>query len=315
MEERKVERIKSKPPVNKVMTLKEAVSRFIHDGCTIAVGLNFHPTAAVYEICRQGFKDLTLVWDSHVWLTSVPIGLGLVRKVEFAYNWGAITGQDMVWRRAVERGIPKPIEIEEYSNYTMGLRFQAGAMGLPFLPAKSLLGSDIITYNPRIKVIDDPYGTGPVALVPACNPDVAIIHAQRADEIGNVQILGLRGNTDVIAMSSRHVIVTCEEIIPSSEIRRMPNLTTIPYFYVDAVVHIPFGGHYRECTYYYPHDLAYSLWMYKQWETEEGFRKWADEYVFGVNDWNEYCAKVGWDRLYRLQQLERKFQQFEQVRW
>lgn len=306
---------RSRPPVNKLMDLKEAISKYVYSGCYLGLGLNFHPTAAVYELCRQGITDLTLVWDSHVWLASVLIGLGRVKKVEFAYNWGGIEGEDKVWRRAIEKDIPRPIEVEEYSNYSVGMRWYAGANGLPFAPVKSMLASDIIKYNPRIKVIEDPYTGEPVTLVPASNPDVALIHVQRADPYGNCQLLGIYGNTDVLARASRRVIVTAEEIVTPGEIRRMPNLTVIPYFYVDAVVHVPFGGHYRECSYYYPHDLPFGLWTYQQWETHEGFLKWADEFVLGPKDWNEYCARVGWDRLNTLRQLERKFQMFGEVRW
>lgn len=306
---------RSRPPVDKVMDLKEAVSKYVQSGCCLGLGLNFHPTAATYEMCSQGVTDLTLVWDSHVWLASVLIGLGRVKKAEFAYNWGGIEGQDNVWRRAVEKGIPRPIEIEEYSNYSMGQRWFAGSIGLPFMPTKSMLGSDMITYNPRIKVMQDPYGGEPVALVPASNPDVALIHVQKADSMGNCQMMGIYGNTDVLARASRRVIVTCEEIVPTGEIRRSPNLTVIPYMYVDAVVEVPYGGHYRECSYYYLHDLPFGLWTYEQWATHEGFLKWCDEYVLGPKNWKEYCDKIGWDRLTTLTRIERKFQQYGEVRW
>ncbi|NLU50530.1 MAG: CoA transferase subunit A, partial [Syntrophomonadaceae bacterium] len=132
--------------------------------------------------------------------------------------------------------------MEDYSKFGAAMRWQAGALGLPSMPTKSQLGSDIIKYNPKIKVVNDPYTGEPLALVPASNPEVALIHASRADEIGNVQYFGLYGNTDVLARASQHVIVTVEEIVTQAEIRRMPNLTVIPYYYVDAVIHAPFGA-------------------------------------------------------------------------
>lgn len=307
---------RAKQPTYKIMTAKEAVSRFIKEGCYLGMSVSAAPSALIWEIVRQKdrIKTLDLVITSQIGMSSVLIGSGLVNKIEMAYNWGGIEGEDRVFRRAVEKGIPKNIEIEDYSNFGAAMRWQAGAMGLSFMPTKSQLGSDVVKYNPRIKVIDDPYTGKPVALVPASNPDVGIMHCARADEIGNVQCFGLYGNTDVLARASRHVIVTVEEIVSQAEIRRMPNLNTIPYYYVDAVVHAPFGAHWRESNYYYHHDLAYGLDAYRQFATQEGFEAWIDKYVLGTQDWNEYCKLVGYDRLYRLMLNERRYQQFGEVR-
>jgi len=309
---------RAKPPTYKIMTAKEAVSKFIKEGCYLGMSVIAAPSALIWEIVRQKdrIKTLDLVITSQIGMSSVLIGSGLVNKIEMAYNWGGIEGEDKVFRRAAEKGIPpnRIIEIEDYSNFGVAMRWEAGAMGLPFMPTKSQLGSDIVKYNPRIKVIDDPYTGKPVALVPASNPDVGIMHCARADEIGNVQCFGLTGNTDVLARASRHVIVSVEEIVSQAEIRRMPNLTTIPYFYVDAVVHAPFGAHWRESNYYYHHDLAYGLDAYRQFATQEGYDTWADKYIFGTQDWNEYCKLVGYDRLYRLMLNERRYQQFGEVR-
>ncbi|MDD4776575.1 MAG: hypothetical protein PHG75_08685, partial [Syntrophomonas sp.] len=176
-----------KPPVNKLMTAREAVGKFIHENDNLGISTTSVPTALMWEVVRQKerIKTLDLTVCSQIGLSAPIIGSGLVRKLEFAYVWGGVEGEDKVFRRAVEKGIPRPIEIEEYSNFGMGMRWLAGAMGLPFMATKSQLGSDIITNNPRIKVIDDPYTGEPIALVPASNPDVSIIHASRADEIGN----------------------------------------------------------------------------------------------------------------------------------
>lgn len=306
---------KAKPLANKVMTAKEAVSTFIKEGCYLGINVSAAPAALIWEIVRQRIGNLRVVITSQIGMSSVLLGCGLVSKLEMAYNWGGIEGEDRVFRRAAEHGIPRPVELEEYSNFGAALRWQAGAMGVPFMPTKSQLGTDIIKYNPKIKVIEDPYNGEPVALVPASNPDVAIIHAQRADEIGNVQCLGLYGNSDVLARAARHVIVSVEEIVTQGEIRRMPNLTTIPYIYVDAIVHAPFGAHWRESNYYYHHDLAYGLEVYKQWATKEGFDAWVEKYIYGTKDWDEYCKMVGYDRLYRLMQSEHRFQKYGEVRW
>lgn len=307
---------KAKQPVNKIMTAADAVSRFIGENSYLGMSVSAAPAALIWEIVRQRdrIKTLDLVITSQIGMSSVLIGSGLIRKLEMAYNWGGIEGEDKVFRRAVEKGIPRPLEVEEYSNYGSASRWLAGSMGLPFMPVKSMLGSDIPKYNPKIKIIDDPYTNRPLALVPASTPDVSIMHCARADEIGNVQCLGLYGNTDTLARASKHVIVTVEEIVTQNEIRRMPNLTTIPYYYVDAVVLAPFGAHWRESSYFYHHDLAYGLDVYSQFATQEGYEAWLNKYVLGTKDWDEYCNMVGYDRLYRLMKNEHKYQKFGEVR-
>ncbi|MGS0764024.1 CoA transferase subunit A [Syntrophomonas curvata] len=308
----------SKPPKNKVTTLREAVNRFVHDGCYLSFGGigDRTPTAAVHEVARQGKTNLCLVSDTSVSFVhdSILLGLGRVAKLEIAYNWGGIWGADAVYRRVLEKGIPRPIEIEEYSNFSMGMRFLAASLGLSFLPVKSLLGSDIPVYNPQIKIIDDPYTGEPVALVPAAYPDTAFIHVQRCDSLGNAQILGHIGDDDSLSRAARHVVITTEEIVPSDEIRRFPNLTTIPYYCVDAVAEVPFGSHGRGCSYYYSMDVPFGLQVADAWSSEEGFRRWADAWIFGVDDWEGYCRKVGWERLTRLARAERRFQAFGEIR-
>lgn len=311
-----VKKGRAKPPTYKIMTAKEAIEKFVQENCYLGMTVSAAPAALIWEMVRQRdrIKTLDLVITSQIGMSSALIGAGLVRKIEMGYNWGGIEGEDKVFRRAVEKGIPRPLEVEDYSNFGAAMRWAAASMGLPFMPTKSQLGSDIIKYNPKIKVINDPYNNEPVALVPASYPDVAVIHASRADEIGNVQCYGLYGNTDTLARAAQHVIVSVEEIITSAEIRRMPNLTTIPYYYVDAIVHAPFGAHWRESNYYYHHDLAFGLDAYRQFATKEGFEEWIDKYILGTKDWNDYCKLVGYDRLYRLMQSEHKYQQFGEVR-
>ncbi|NPV90345.1 MAG: CoA transferase subunit A [Firmicutes bacterium] len=308
----------SKPPVDKVTTLKEAVSRYVSDGMCLSFGGigDRTPTAAVHEVGRQRKKNLRLVTDTAVSFVhdSTLIALGLVDRFEVAYMWGGIWGQDSLYRRAAEKGIPKPVEIVEYSNFTAGMRILAASMGLPFMPTKSLLGSDIPKYNQDIKIIDDPYTGEPVALVPAVYPDVAFIHVQRCDPLGNAQILGHLGNDDSLARAAKRVVITTEEIVPTDEVRRYSNLTAIPYYCVDAVVKVPFGSHGRGCAFCYSMDVPFGLQLQKVWSTEEGFNRWADEYIYGVDDWEGYCRKIGWERLSKLAMAERRYQQFGEVR-
>jgi glutaconate CoA-transferase subunit A len=305
----------SKTSPDKRMTMKEAISKFVHKGDSLYIGLHETPTAAVHEIVRQNIQDLSLIIDSQVGPTTVLFGMGLINKVELAYMWGAIEGPSHVWRRAVEKNIPREVEVEYYSNYGMSLRLEAGARNIPFMPTRSQLGSDIIKHNPKIKTMEDPYGSGkPIALVPAVNPDVVIIHVHRADQLGNLQFFGHFGNADVVAKCGKRVIATCEEIISTEEIRRTPNLTLVPSYAVDAVVEVPFGAHWRETNYYYHHDFPFGMAAFEQWKTEDGFKRWCDKYIFGVDDWDGYCNKVGYDRLWKLWHAERKFQVYGEVR-
>jgi glutaconate CoA-transferase subunit A len=307
----------SRPPEDKVTTLESAIKKFVSDGCYLCWGgfADRSSVAAVFEIARQGITDLQIVTDTDVSIqSSFLMGLGLVRKYEFAYCWGAIWGPDPLFRRAAEKGIPRKVELEEYSNYSAGLRFMAGSLGLSHLPTKSLLGSDIPKYNKRIKIVDDPYTGEPSALVPAACPDVSIIHVQRSDALGNAQIMGYVSNDEAIARASQRVIITCEEIVPTSEVKRLPNLTYIPYYCVDAVVEVPFGSHPRGVPYYYYHDVPFGLNLPELWKTEDGFKRWVDEWVFDTKDWNGYCEKVGWDRLNALARIERKFQVYGEAR-
>ncbi len=289
--------------VDKVCSLSEAISRHVADGDTIWIGgfLARVPMAAVCEILRQKKKDLTVIIDSNSETADFLIGAGLVKKVECAWLWISVANA-FNFRRAVEKGQPRSIEVEDYSNLGIGMRLLAGALGLPFMPLKSLLGSDIPVYNKRIKIVPDPYSHEQVALVPAANPDVALIHLQRADRMGNGQIWGILGDDLNAARAAKKVILTCEEIIPTAEIRRIPNMTHIPYYCVSAVVETPFGS--------YPYGTPYYYWVdtncRRRWamasRTQEDFNALLDE-ILG-RDHAEYLRKVGQERLAKLQKME-----------
>jgi glutaconate CoA-transferase, subunit A len=288
--------------------LKEAVSRYVTDGCSITLGsfVARSPMAVCYEIIRQGRRNLTLTTESEVEAGELFIAAGCLHRLECAYQWIGIAG-GFNYRRAVEKGIPNYLEIAEYSNLGASARFMAGAMGLPFMMTKSMIGSDIITHNPHIKIMDDPYGSGEqLVLVPAAKPDVAFIHVQRADKMGNAQIWGMLGNDDVIARAAKHVVITCEEIIPTREIRKIPNMTAIPGYCVSAVVEVPFACHPNPVAGYYWMDFPFRRVLAKLSMTREGIVAWMDEWIHGVKDFEGYLNKVGADRLAKLQQLEQE---------
>lgn len=291
---------------DKRMTLKEAVSKYTWDGCSLNIGsiCAREPMAVAHEIIRQGRKNITFITDTTSDPAELMVAAGCFSRIEAAYIWIGVVGQGYNIRRAVEEGIPNYIEIEPYSNFTAGLRLMAGAMGLPFLPTKSLLGSDIIKYNPKIKVIDDPYGSGPIALVPAATPDTTFIHVQRSDMAGNCQIWGMLGNDDSAARAAKNVVITCEEIVPTSEIRKIPNMTVIPEYAVSAVVELPFCCHPLSVTGCYWMDNPFRQGFIQASRTREGVMAWLDEWVYSVEDHKQYLEKVGRDRLVKLQELE-----------
>jgi glutaconate CoA-transferase subunit A len=299
----------TKKSLDKRMSLKEAISRFVIDGGSIAFsGMGGEQVVApTYEIIRQGQKDLTLIGDSPCECGDYLIGTGQIRRIEVAWLAYALAGVAPNYRRAVEKGIPHPIEFYEFSNYSMGLRFLAGAMGIPFMPTKSLMGASMVRYNAMIKLLEDPYTGERVALVPAAKPDVAIIHANRADKLGNAQYLSFSSNAENIARAARRTIITCEEIISTDEVRRTPTFTTIPQYAVDAVVEIPYCSHPWNMPYAYIYDLPFHMQMMAEIQTVEGFNKWIETYGFGCKAHNEYCEKVGWGRLRKLAELEQKF--------
>jgi glutaconate CoA-transferase, subunit A len=293
-------------PEGKLMTLEEAVSRYVSDGCSVAFGgiAGREPMAVSYELVRQRKRNLTFITATTCDSAEILIAGGCVSRVECAYIWVGVVGVGNNYRRAVEKGIPNYLEIKESSNFAMSMRFMAGALGLPFMPVKSLLGSDILTHNPDIKVMEDPYGSGPVALVPASRPDVVFIHVQRADTSGNAQIWGMLGNDDNLARAAKTVVITCEEVIPTGEIRKIPNMTAIPSYCVSAVVEAPFCSHPLPVSGYYWMDIPFRREMVAASKTREGIVSWMDEWIFGLKDFAAYKEKVGFGRLAKVQQME-----------
>jgi glutaconate CoA-transferase subunit A len=221
------------------------------------------------------------------------IAAGTARKLIFSYTGNPGVGSLYCIRRAVEKSLPCPLELEEYSHYGLVGRYAAGATRAPFFPLRSYLGSDMLAANPLIKLIDDPYGTGKIAVVPPLNPDVAILHAQRADRQGNTQLWGLLGMQKEVAFASEHVIVAVEEIVDESVIRADPNRTLIPGLIVDAVVHSPYGAHPSYVQGYYDRDNESYLAWDKLSQDHAAVMAWLDEWVYGLENHAAYLRKLG----------------------
>jgi glutaconate CoA-transferase subunit A len=283
----------------KVVSMGQAIAAHVHDGDTVAIeGFTaFICFAAAHEIMRQRRRDLTLCRMTPDLIYDQMIAAGCARKLVFSYLGNPGVGSLHCVRRAVEKGIPRPLEIEEYSHFGMVGRYMAGAAHLPFFPLRSYLGADQPRVNPHIQFVDSPYGEGSIAVVPPLNPDVAIVHAQRADAAGNTQIWGLLGVQKEVAFAAERVIVVVEEIVDESDpkvgvIRSDPNRTVIPGLLVDAVVHEPYGAHPSYAQGYYDRDNQFYL-EWDQISRDEGAtRAWLDEWVYGVADRAEYLRKL-----------------------
>ena len=301
---------------DKQISLQEAVAKYLPNGSSFSFGgLGARdPFAVAFEMIRQKKRDLTMITASSMDIGNILIGAGCIRKVETSYIWIGSVGSGLNYRRAVEQGVPVKVETEEYSNYTASLRFLAGSMNIPFLPARSLLGSDIPKYNSKIKVMDDPYTGTPVALVPAANPDVAFIHVQKADVSGNGQIWGILMNDPTIARAAKSVVITCEELISTKKIRQLSNMTGIPGYCVDAVIQVPFCSHPMWTAGYYWCDLPFRRNFMLYNDTQERFEQWVREWVLDTGSWQGYLDKLGQDRLDKLVQMERDNYQIPEFR-
>jgi glutaconate CoA-transferase, subunit A len=227
------------------------------------------------------------------------IAAGVCRKLVFSWAGNPGVGALHAMRRAVERGEPRSLELEEYSHFGMVARFSAGAARLPFYPLLSYTGSDLPRANPLIQKMKSPYGDEEVYVVPPLNPDVSIIHAQRADGEGNTQIWGLLGVQKEAAFAARHVIVSVEELVSQDIIRADPNRTVIPGLIVDAVVVEPYGAHPSYAQGYYDRDNDF----YVDWDAisreAPSLEGWLKEWVYSVSGRAEYVDKMR-ERLEKL---------------
>ena len=233
---------------SRLMTAKEAVERFVSDGDYLTYECNYlmrGPNEVVHEIIRQGKKRLWAAGKFTYVDVALLVDAGCVSRADCGFFLSAPPID-----RALKEG---RLEVFEYSNVIMTLRLQAGAMGVPFLPVRSFGGTDGFDHS-GAKLITDPYTGDPITIVPALNPDVAVIHAHQADVFGNARIFGT-GVSDVeSALASKKVIISAEEIVETAEIRRNPGATSIPYYAVDAVVQSPYGSYPGTCPGYYGSD-------------------------------------------------------------
>ncbi len=282
------------------MSMSEAMARFVHDGDKVAVGLaleNLIPFAAGHEIIRQKKKDLSLVGPISDILFDQLIGAGVVKKVMAAWVGNVSTGIGYNFRRAVEQGW---IEMVDYSNYALALGLNAAANGLPCALTSSLLGTDILVHNPHLKVTICPFSGQKLVAVEALKPEVAIVHVQQADALGNVRLWGPYGVAVDGAKAAERTIVVCEELVPREVITSDPNRNLIPGFLVSAVVVEPWGAHPSAVQGYYGHDDAFYVEYARRTRSQEDAQTWQAEWIDGVVDRGEYLKSLGPERVQAL---------------
>jgi glutaconate CoA-transferase, subunit A len=285
--------------MTKLVSLKEAISKYVSDGDIVYAAGFTHliPFAAGHEIIRQGKKNLTLARATPDLIYDQMVAAGCAKKVIFSYMGNPGVGSLRIVRTAIEKG---QLEWEEYSHFGMITRLQAGASGLPFLPMNQTGATDLERSNPLIKRVTDPYSGKEVITVPALNPDVAIVHVQRADKNGNAHLWGIVGEQKEVAFASKKVILTAEEIVDEAVIRSDPNRTLIPGFIVSAVCHEPHSAHPSYAQGYYDRDNEFYLAWDKISESVDSVKQYLDEWVYGVKDREEYWAKIGAEKQEKL---------------
>jgi len=278
---------------SKVLSMRDAIAAHVHDGDTVVIEGFTHLIcfAAGHEIIRQRRRDLTLARLTPDLIYDQMIAAGCARKLVFSWAGNPGVGSLHAFRRAAE-GKGPPLELEEYSHFGMVARFQAGAARLPFWTLRDYAGTDLPRVNPAIRSVTCPYTGESLATVPALNPDVTIVHAQRADAAGNTQIWGLVGVQKEAAFASSRVIVVVEELVDTAVIRADPNRTLIPGIVVSAVVVEPWGAHPSYAQGFYDRDNDF----YVRWEgisrDPARLQAYLDEFVHGVPDRAAYLARL-----------------------
>ncbi len=296
--------------MSKLTSMATAIAQYVPDGSSVAIGLALEPLipfAAGHEIIRQRRRNLTLIGPISDILFDQLIGAGCAEKVKAAWVGNVSEGLAHCYRRATEQSIPHAIVTEEHSNFTIGLALLAASLGVPYIPTRSLLGSDIPRQNPTFRQQQSPLDGSPLLLVPAVQPDVTIIHVQRSDEDGNAHLWGSIGVSEEAMLAAHDVILVAEEIVARDVILSDPNRVLGPSFKVRAVVHEPWGAHPSAVSGHYNRDHQYYHEYHVRTRTEEGFQQWLNEWVLEVPDRAAYVAKLGEERLRSLGVKEHRY--------
>jgi glutaconate CoA-transferase subunit A len=273
----------------KVMSMAVAIARFVPDGSTVAMGTSLEaliPFAAGHELIRQGRRDLELVGPISDALFDQLVGAGCVRQVTAAWVGNVSEGLGHSYRRACEEGIPRPLVVRDHTNFSISLALWAAAWNVPSLPTRTLLGSDILRTNPGLVAVDG------LVQVQAVRPDVAIVHVQRADEMGRAHAWGPLGVTEEAGLAADRVIISCEELVDASVTLSDPNRILFPETKVVAVVHEPGGAHPSPVQGFFKRDHAFYREYAEQSRSVDGFQGWLERWVMKVPDRAAYMSTV-----------------------
>ena len=315
-------RLRTQTKKAQIMSLEEACKTFMKDGAMVAwsgfTGFNRNPFAFAWQTVRQGVKDLHVI-DRHgsccTWLLNAA---GAMKIYETDWmGWGEMAGKlDVNLEKRYKKG---EMILEDYSHGAMAMRFLAGAIGAPFIPYNAPLGSDL--YNPKYDALgkaglrgkhpripkkkfiqmEEPFwGEGETILLPAARPELAVIHVAQAGDKGTAKWRGIGTIDKEIAYAADRVVILAEEIVPESEMRKLPEGNQIPYFVVDAIVECPWGAFPSSVPFYYDYDAPFMRDMDKASRNPDDMKKWLDEWVFGPKSWEEFIVKLGAKRLLDL---------------
>ncbi|HYZ16139.1 MAG TPA: CoA-transferase [Candidatus Acidoferrum sp.] len=277
---------------SKIGTLRDAVAEYVRPGQTVALEGFTHliPFAAGHEIVRQRITDLNLIRMTPDIVYDQMIGMGCARKLEFSWGGNPGVGSLHRFREAVEKGWPKPLELQEHPHADMAARYKAGASQLPFAVLRGYVGNDLPKYNKNIRTITCPFTGEQLAATPAINPDVTIVHAQKADRRGNVYLWGIVGIQKEAALAAKHAIVTVEEVV--DDLDAPMNAVVLPQWAIAAVAVVPRGAHPSYAHGYYARDNAFC----KAWDEvsreRERFTAWMEQHVLGTADHAAFLRSI-----------------------
>ncbi len=292
---------KSKALIDKTTSLQSAIEKYVKDGDYLGIGgfgMDRIPSAALHEIVKQKKRHLTLAGHTATHDGQILCAGGCVENIDAAYVVGVeLLGLSPNYRKIFQEG---KVNVTEWTNATLAWRYKAAAMGLSFLPVRSMLGTETFEKSKAIE-FNCPFTGEKYALIPACFPDVSIIHVPRSDKFGNCQIDGISVSDYDLARASKKIIITTEEIIDISEIRNNSERTIIPFYCVDAVVHVPYGSFPGNMPKKYYLDIKHLGEWNEAEKSEETLKVFLDDYIYNVKDWNEYLEKCGGKK--RLEEL------------
>lgn len=286
------------PATDKLWPLNEAIARHLKPGASVVLGACLEPDipfAASYEIIRQGIGELNVIAPISDMSTDVLIGAGCVAHVTGAWVGNVSAGLGHNYRRAYENAEPGPVTVHDHSNFSLGMALLAGAHGIPYLPVRSILGSDILSSNPDFRITENPFSEDkePVVLVRPLRPDIAVLPVQRADRFGNAHHWGNRGLAEEAALAAEKVILLADEIVEPEVIASDPSRVLVPGYLVAAVCHVPAAAHPSPMTGRWRRDSEFFADYHSRSRSRDGFLEWLREWVLDVPDHGAYRAKLG----------------------